>query len=305
MINQGNEGRPGTTCRTAPWLANQGLTRLAKTGYGGPILLAGDTVGAKLRYASMLRRPSNLGRMDYQQSWFDANAGWVGFAGLIIGVSALITGFLFYWWSRRPKRLGWQFMSQTRLPSVGTSGSLAKLVLADGQEVERPNLSVIRVGNTGKAEIPADAFDGPIRVSFNRSKLIGVALYDRLGLGIRAEITQIDNTATFTPSLLNKGEWFEVQFLTDGDAEVPQLVARVAGHDTETADVAEKRNDFWMFIRFFCGFMFFAVTFASLFLPDTIRAIGVILDILLISVYFFAGKQKAKAPGWANEPKRR
>ncbi|MCI0142075.1 hypothetical protein KNN17_10840 [Arthrobacter bambusae] len=236
--------------------------------------------------------------MEHHLSWFDANAGWIGFAGLVVGVLGVLTGFIFYWLSRRPKRFGWQLMDQTPILSRSAAGLPIRIIHGDGVEAQFPQLSVIRLGNRGKAEITAHHFDGPIRVSFKRSKLIGAALHDRLGIGVTADITQEGNSATFTPSLLNKNEWFEVQFVTDGDVETPILSARVAGHDTETVEIAEKRRDFWRLVQFISGFMFVVISGTNVFAPHDWQPPGVAVTLIFGVIYFVAGRRKSKAPTW-------
>lgn len=166
--------------------------------------------------------------MDHQ-TWFDANAGWIGFAGLIVGVLGILTGFLFFWWSRRPKKFGWQLMSKTPILTADAKGLPLKITYAGQHEVSRPNLVVLRFGNRGKVEIRSDDYDRPVMVTFDRAKLIGATLIDGLHLDVNTALFQEANSVTFIPPMLNKGEWLDLQFVTDGPLEVPKVDARIAG----------------------------------------------------------------------------
>lgn len=69
---------------------------------------------------------------------------WVGEqGGNILGVAGLITGFIFWWVSRRPKRFGWQIVSSTEIVSF-KGRSLPLKVVYDGHDVFSPNAIVMK-----------------------------------------------------------------------------------------------------------------------------------------------------------------
>jgi len=206
--------------------------------------------------------------MDHQLSWFDANAGWIGFAGLVVGVLGVLTGFIFYWLSRRPKRFGWQLMDQTPILTADSKGLPLKIIYAGEHEVSKPNLVVVRLGNRGKVEIRSDDYDGPVKVSFIKSHLIGSVLIDGLNLDLKTELSQGGNTVEFTPPLLNKGEWMELQLVTDGPLEVPVVKARVAGQSGEITELARARR---RFVR-------------RIFLASLVLFFGLVITVIILAV---------------------
>lgn len=46
------------------------------------------------------------------------------------------------------------------------------------------------------------------------------------------------------PLLLNQGEWFDVQLISDGPVEEPAINARIAGVTGKLADMEERRRKF-------------------------------------------------------------
>ena len=213
--------------------------------------------------------------MEYQQTWFDANAGWVGFVSLLVGIAALVTGFLFYWWSRRPKRFAWELVSRIQLLGSDYDGLRLRLVHgADDTVVEQPNVVVIRIRNNGKVELVSADYDVPVEVRFKDCLVIGAKYSDPSGVLRPTEITLGDKAASFTPSLLNPGEWFEIQFVTDGPLEIPEVVARVAGQTKKVQEMTSARDH--LLVR---SIFFLVAGFLGLFtfsISTTIRTSGII-----------------------------
>lgn len=171
---------------------------------------------------------------------------WLGEqVGNILGVAGLVTGFIFWWISRRPKRFGWQVLNHT--PIISHSARWLPLkVVYDGQDVDSPNLIMVRVGNVGKAEIRGHDFDGPVRIDFKEGRILAVGVNDTSVPDISPDLEQAPNSVAFTPSLLNAGEWIDLQFVTDGPPEMPAIHARVAGQTAQMVDIKEERQRTWL-----------------------------------------------------------
>jgi hypothetical protein len=150
--------------------------------------------------------------------------GWVyAQLGNILGVVGVVTGFWFYWISRKPKRFGWQVMSKVQI--INFKGqSLPLKVVYDGHDVYSPNIIVFRVGNSGKAPIHRDDYDGPVRIEFTKGKLLAADVSRKFVDAIDVKVERTSPTSiAFTPSLLNAGEWIEFQFVTDGPLKFPRF----------------------------------------------------------------------------------
>lgn len=191
--------------------------------------------------------------MDHLQNWVDANASWVSFVSLVVGVLALLTGFLFYRWSRRPKRFGYQVMSSTPILSH-FSQNLPLKVNYDGEEVVKPNLLVVKAGNVGKASIQSRDFDGGVRIGFKQSRLLAVSVTDTSDPDLVPEFIQSENKVIFTPSLLISGEWINFQFITDGPLELPNVEARIADQTGPVKQIREFEVAPWRPL-FYVGFI--------------------------------------------------
>ncbi|MGO4860029.1 hypothetical protein [Arthrobacter sp. 2MCAF14] len=223
--------------------------------------------------------------------------------GVALSVAGIIAGFYVPRWTRRKVNPAWQLRSQTPLLAVGMDGSALKLLHGEGEEAKHPFLNVIRFGNRGKEEILGRDFDGAVTVSFSKAKLIGAAIHDALGLGTTVELEHKGNSVTFTPALLRKDEWVELQLVTDGAAEVPALQARLADQRAEMVEMSYKRRDFWAFSQFMTGFGFFAFMLLYPFMPSTTQGFGAFGWLVCLIWFFVASRQKSKSPTWKKEPK--
>jgi hypothetical protein len=166
--------------------------------------------------------------------WFDANAGWIGFAGL---VAAIVFGLLaIFFWLRphRSKMLGCERISGYSLVQVAANQPdkhPLKLVYGSN-EVTAPYISVLRVGNMGSEEVRADDFDIPITIEFTKGELLAYGVIDKSKPEIEPIFT-LDtghpNRITLKPLLLNGHEWVDIQCVSDGNPGAPEVQSRVAG----------------------------------------------------------------------------
>lgn len=170
---------------------------------------------------------------------------WLGEQlGNILGVLGLVAGVWFYLLSRKPKRFGWQVISRTRIISHQSKALPLQVVYA-GQAVNSPNITVLRVGNTGKAEIHSRDFDGPVRIEFENSTLLSATVNRKFDEGIATDFDQDSKSVTYMPPMMNAGEWVEFQLVTDGPLEVPVVHARVAGQNGASPDMERIRVKRW------------------------------------------------------------
>jgi hypothetical protein len=216
-------------------------------------------------------------------------------------VLALVTGFWFYWLSRKPKRFGWELITQTRIISA-RSRALPLTVVYDGHEVDSPNIIVVRVGNTGKAELRALDFDGPVMLEFARSRLLSASVSRKRDESITVDFDQTEKSISFTPTLLNAGEWVEFQFVTDGALEVPSIHARVAGQAGRILDV-DKRKRAW------APWGMAGIMVASVAPIVTTYALGEAGNVIAISIvvmgvllFLFSTAQQRLRPAWGKIP---
>lgn len=151
---------------------------------------------------------------------------WLGQqTGNILGVLGLIAGAWFYWLSRKPKRFGWDVVHLAEIINYSYIDFPMQVVINE-ETVTNPNLVVVRIHNLGKSEIRDVDFDGPIQIAFRKSRLVSVYVGSDTSLN---GFTIEGGLLTFTPTLLNPGEWIELQIVNDGRLENPAIKARIAG----------------------------------------------------------------------------
>lgn len=236
--------------------------------------------------------------MDDVGKWLGEQSG-----NILSFVGGVIVSFVFYWISRRPKRFGWQMISATRIVSA-KGRSLPLVVVYDGQEVSSPNIAAIRVGNSGKSEITVEDYDGPVRITFGQSKVLACDISERLHGRITASVTkEPPSSVVFSPTLLNPGEWLDLQIITDGPLEIPKVDARIAGQTSPVGDVAKAQAKSWLPVLYAGLAVGLGIPIViSIFFIDQARGWIVPLVSIGLVVTFMAAIQMSRTPGWAKQP---
>lgn len=163
---------------------------------------------------------------------------WEFVVGTAIGVLGIIIAIATVAYQRSPKRLDYKIMSDIRVLNIDADPKWE--VLYDGRKIEDPRIVVIRFVNTGKQPIRADDFEGglPIRVTYEMNgywsaSVVAPSEYEDLGLA------NVENNSPYaiTPKLLNAGESFDVQFLSEKPHGAINIAARFSGQARPMHDV--------------------------------------------------------------------
>ena len=197
------------------------------------------------------------------KTWVEANAGWIGVAGAVLGLVGIAWGIYSYWRPRRSKWLSWNYPIANRiirvLPLQRDRRHQLKVVYGE-REVENPNIIVLRIANAGREEIRADDFTRQITIAFRHSKLLARDVINQSSEDIDVTLkvdTSAPNEVTVNPLLLNAGEWIEIQCVTDGPIERPPLRARIAGQTREPTSLAVVQS--MRTLRVLAGLLIFSI----------------------------------------------
>jgi hypothetical protein len=171
--------------------------------------------------------------------WFTQHGGLLLWGAILGVIGATLVSLAFYWLSLKPRRFGWQVMSMNRILSVPDDERKKLRVIYGDDDVTDPNIVVLRIGNVGKAEIAKSDFDGHVTISFDKAKLLARSVTAVSSKDVRPQLgatvdlgtegAQAAWAVSLEPMLLNPGEWFEIQFVTDGELVGPTLRGRIAG----------------------------------------------------------------------------
>lgn len=155
--------------------------------------------------------------------------------GLMIGaVGAVFTFFAWLWpdpINRRRKpvfRLEYVMVSNQALLHVPSGVSVK--VSVDGRAVSQAYATVLRVVNTGTEPFRTADWEAPMVVSLPKSSVISVrqiaARPERLRI---PSPTLKGDRIEFAPFLINPGDLFDIQIISEGVVPTPQLDVRMPG----------------------------------------------------------------------------
>lgn len=165
--------------------------------------------------------------------WFDDRMEFI--IGVALAVLGIAVGIAVAWWQHKPKSLDYIITSKGMLMSEEAQGLKGKLTVTCGDEViNNPWIVTIRIINTGKVAVAKQDYDigDPIRVEFSKTPPTD----GHITASSPPDIFKLDETvgeigpqgAVLTPKLLNAGDWFEVQLLSDGDPGDIAVDCRIA-----------------------------------------------------------------------------
>jgi hypothetical protein len=171
---------------------------------------------------------------------------WLAYGSQLIFllIGALIGWFgnwFFYWRAEKPKLLGWEVMSKSRIISEWSNRRPNLKLVYEDQEVANPNIVVLRLGTVGKKSIPASDVSEPIKITLKNTKLLAAEIVDSSNPDVKARLSvsaDDPNVVEVEPQLFLKDEWLEVRLITDGALSDPVVHARVV--DGEVVEVLSK-----------------------------------------------------------------
>jgi hypothetical protein len=158
---------------------------------------------------------------------------WLSIA--IGAIVSLVLSVLFYRLQKMPKTLDYAIHSILDLSAKTSPYLQAHMVVMwhENQRVEAhplkdPRIVDYRIRNTGKRAIDADDFKNPIEVKTSEGSVVDV-LVTRVShegvLRLGSILSSSHEVGVFTPTLMNPGDWIDIQVITEGCPEPPELTA--------------------------------------------------------------------------------
>ena len=91
-----------------------------------------------------------------------------------------------------------------------------------------PRITSIECSNNGRLSITPDDFIEPLTI-LGEGKVLSAAVSQVNPEGLKPSISFTDNQVVIKPLLLNGGDTFTINVLTDGEYSNPKMSARVTG----------------------------------------------------------------------------
>jgi hypothetical protein len=159
----------------------------------------------------------------------------IALVGIVIAIATIV-------YQRQPKQLDWELRNDVRLVSPHARRLREKLELRyNDKPMDDPRVLILSVRNTGKKAVSEHDFIGgdPISITYEQNPPVDMQLIeasDGLSIDELAESvlvvqgtrSTLDVSLRIIPRLLNPGEWFDVQLLSDRDHGDVSVTARFA-----------------------------------------------------------------------------
>jgi hypothetical protein len=156
-----------------------------------------------------------------------------------------LVNWIFYRKAEKPKQLAWTRISGNLIISATEDQREDLSVVYRGRSVNNPYIMIIRITNVGKQEIREADFTEPISIDFGTAELLANDVIGKSNPKLKGRFavdTSEPNLVKFTPELLNRDEWVEFQFVTDGVPGQPIVDTRFAGQAAPILNMEERRH---------------------------------------------------------------
>jgi hypothetical protein len=171
-------------------------------------------------------------------SWVDQH-NWV--PGAAIGVVAIVVSLIIAFRGRAKTTLDYATLSEVRVLTEKVSQLNSEIaVTVDGKTVSRPRFVTIRYKNTGRKEIRLEQFSDGVGLSATDG-VVGVELAGVANKNMKMAQIGLMPDLRYAVESLNRGEWFDIQYLVDDKGQSGKLVPeyRVDGETRPPKDFAQ------------------------------------------------------------------
>lgn len=173
-----------------------------------------------------------------RQGWVDQHS-WV--PGLAIGVIGIIASLVIARRGRASTMLDYATVNETRVLTESVSQLSSEIaVTVNGTTVSRPRFVTIRYKNTGRKEIRYEQFSDGVGLS-DTNGVVGVEIADVANKDMKMVEIGLMPNLRYSVESLNRGEWFDIQYLVDDTKQSGKLVPayRVDGQTRPPKDFSQ------------------------------------------------------------------
>ncbi|MGY1806345.1 hypothetical protein ACI8AF_03165 [Blastococcus sp. SYSU D00669] len=148
------------------------------------------------------------------------------FWGLAIGLLGIVVTVAIGLWQYQPKRLSYEVIEKVRLianeATTAARGFSHPLTVYYGtRQLTDPYLLTVRIKNSGKRGIAASDYQGSIAIAGKNQQPLDGFVSDSRPEDLDPTNGQVlyagGSMQPLKPPMLNPGEWFDLQFISDGD----------------------------------------------------------------------------------------
>lgn len=164
-----------------------------------------------------------------------------------------------------------QIISKTSLHPFDERALPGLTISLEGQELEKPHLTVLEIINDGERPIPASAFESPLEIKIQDSVQIARAEVTVVTpKDLQPKIERGPGVLKLQPLLLNPSDSIRISFITSGGFPEFSSRGRIEGitlisvEDTE-AKLSERRTQFQTYMGFALLFVYIVNFYGALY----------------------------------------
>ncbi len=207
---------------------------------------------------------------------------WGVIVTAIIGLITISIAIIAIIKSQKRKSLSYEIITETKLITIHEEAKERLEILFDGKPVKDVSLLVFKIINDGNIPITSTDFEVPLTLVFDeKAEILSSEIIETSEDSLKPKISHTKNKISFSPTLLNAKDDFQVKSLILGYENEFTIDTRIVG--VKSVSKTRYRFNFREFIFLAILASFFAIVFSML------PSIGISIKILWILFAIVAG----------------
>ena len=154
---------------------------------------------------------------------------WIGVAGALVTLLTGVFVFVVYRWQKDLRILDYSIVVNQPIISDNLGGVRSSLRISFAETVlEEPRLVTVRIKNVGRKAIQAEDYTTPITINYEKNPPLMATVVSESSEDIVDVISGEAAGFNTRPDLLNRGDWFDIQLLSDGDPGTVTVKSRLS-----------------------------------------------------------------------------
>lgn len=216
-------------------------------------------------------------------------------SGGLLTIIAIVLSVWFFVAERQRKELSYEILSNSAV--LVNPAAVGKIeILYNGTPVPDARLTLIRITNSGNVPIISENFEEPLIIESTEGTILSADVTETnpenlLPRGWEPQIDAQAKTVDLPPLLLNDGDYFTIQLLSEEDIDDIDVDARIAGIQDATLYTTSRLSSLELSLFLFLGSLFSLFVFGSwkfLISEGKSPAINNAMTLLTIAVSFLA-----------------
>jgi hypothetical protein len=210
--------------------------------------------------------------------------------GIAMSLAGILISVLFFYYSKENRSLEYKMIGGDLFNVAGVALKDELSVYHGKNKVDGVSYQLITIINKGRTPIKRNDFDLPIQIIYAEGmKLLSAKIIKSNPANIESNAIINDNIVDIKPTLLNPGDYINIQVISSGCQIEPKIMARIAGIESIQKEDDKNNKRFVILLIISIMLLFFYGYLAMLIRTRNQLSFSVYEMLLIIIPIGFAG----------------